>query len=70
MGARMLLVEGRVQRSPEGVIHLVAQRIFDRSHELLRLSEDVGEAPPFRAQAAKHRHPRNLRTVPKSRDFH
>jgi error-prone DNA polymerase len=70
MGARLLLVEGRVQRSPEGVVHLVAERIFDRSHELERLSEDVTEAPSFRAQAAKHRHPRNVRTVPKSRDFH
>ena len=70
MGGRLLLVEGRVQRSPEGVVHLVAERIFDRSHELERLSEDVTEAPSFRSQAAKHRHPRNVRTVPKSRDFH
>ncbi len=70
MGARLLLVEGRVQRSPEGVVHLVAQRIFDRSYELERLSEDVTQAPPFRSQAAKHSHPRNLRAVPKSRDFH
>jgi error-prone DNA polymerase len=70
MGARLLLVEGRVQCSPEGVVHLVAERIFDRSYELERLSEDVMEAPPFRSQAAKHRHPRNVRTVLKSRDFH
>jgi len=70
MGARLLLVEGRVQRSPEGVVHLVAERIFDRSYELERLSEDVMETPPFRSQAPKHRHPRNVRTVPKSRDFH
>jgi error-prone DNA polymerase len=70
MGARLLLVEGRVQRGPEGVVHLVAERIFDRSHELGRLSEDATQAPPLRSQAAKHRHPRNVRTVPKSRDFH
>jgi error-prone DNA polymerase len=70
MGARLMLVEGKVQRSPEGVVHLVAERIFDRSHELLGLSEDETQAPPFSSQAAKHRHPRNLRTVPKSRDFH
>ncbi len=70
MGGRLLLVEGRVQRSPEGVVHLVAERFFDRSHELERLSEDVTEAPSFRSQAAKHRHPRDVRTVPKSRDFH
>jgi error-prone DNA polymerase len=70
MGARLMLVEGKVQRSPEGVVHLVAERIFDRSHELHRLSEDETQAPPFSSQAARHRHPRNLRTVPKSRDFH
>jgi error-prone DNA polymerase len=70
MGARLLLVEGKVQRSPEGVVHLVAERIFDRSHELKRLSEDVTQAPPFGTQAVRSRHPRNVRTVPKSRDFH
>jgi len=48
----------------------VAERIFDRSYELERLSEDMTQAPHFRSQAAKHRHPRNMRTVPKSRDFH
>ncbi len=72
MGARLLLVEGKVQRSPDGVVHLVAERIFDRTQELDRLSEDDVDAPSFRAQAAKHthRHPRNVRVVPKSRDFH
>ncbi len=70
MGSRLMLVEGRVQRSPEGVVHLIAERIFDRSHELLRLSEDEAQAPPFSSKAVKHQHPRNLRTVPKSRDFH
>jgi error-prone DNA polymerase len=68
MGARLLMVEGKVQRSPEGVVHLVAERVFDRSAELARLSED---APSFQAQQGDlHRHPRNVRIVPKSRDFH
>ncbi|MBC8035962.1 MAG: error-prone DNA polymerase [Rhizobiales bacterium] len=70
MGARLLLVEGKVQRSPEGVVHLVAERIFDRTCELERLSEDTTEAPSFSSQGARHRHPRNVRIVPKSRDFH
>jgi error-prone DNA polymerase len=76
MGGRLLLVEGKVQKSPEGVVHLVAERIVDRTAELERLSEDcedkVGaEAPSFRSQgAARHHHPRNVRVVPKSRDFH
>jgi error-prone DNA polymerase len=71
MGARLLVVEGKVQRSPDNVVHLVAERIFDRTEELDRLSEDDSEAPSFRSQAAaRHRHPRNVRVVPKSRDFH
>jgi error-prone DNA polymerase len=71
MGARLLLVEGKVQKSPEGVVHLVAERIVDRTRELDRLSEGDADAPSFRSQAAaRHRHPRNVRVVPKSRDFH
>jgi error-prone DNA polymerase len=71
MGARLLLVEGKVQRSVDGVVHLVAEHIFDRTEELDRLSEDHHDAPSFRSQgAARHHHPRNVRVVPKSRDFH
>jgi error-prone DNA polymerase len=71
MGARLLLVEGKVQRSVDGVVHLVAERIYDRTAELDRLSEDHHDAPSFRSQgAARHHHPRNVRVVPKSRDFH
>jgi len=71
MGARLLVVEGKVQRSSQGVVHLVAERIVDRTAELERLSEDDHGAPSFRSQgAARHHHPRNVRVVPKSRDFH
>jgi error-prone DNA polymerase len=72
MGGRLLVVEGKMQKSPEGVVHLVAERIFDRTDELDRLSEDDAKSPSIRSQAAKHthRHPRNVRVVPKSRDFH
>jgi error-prone DNA polymerase len=71
MGARLLLVEGKVQRSVDNVVHLVAARIYDRTAELERLSEDHHDAPSFRSQgAARHHHPRNVRVVPKSRDFH
>ncbi|HWU25226.1 MAG TPA: error-prone DNA polymerase [Rhizomicrobium sp.] len=68
MSGRLLVVEGKVQRSPEGVVHLVAERILDRTHDLDRLSED--EVQPVRPQDQMHRHPRNVRAVPKSRDFH
>ena len=72
MGSRLLLVEGKVQRSPEGVVHLVAERVFDRTNELERLSEDATGAPSLRSQVGQHilRHPRNVRVIPKSRDFH
>lgn len=72
MGARLLLIRGKIQRSPEDVVHLVAERIIDRTEELERLSDETAEVPDFRSQAAihLHRHPRNVRVVPKSRDFH
>jgi error-prone DNA polymerase len=67
MGGRLLYVKGKVQRSPEGVVHLVADQIFDRSYELARLSED--SAPDFNAPR-KGGHPRNNKPVPKSSEFH
>ena len=85
MGARLLLIEGRVQRSKEGVTHLMGVRVTDRSAELDRLSEDhVVHAELTRADEIKHPqhprgpkgadgkfvHPRNVRVLPKSRDFH
>lgn len=65
MGARLLLAEGRVQKSPEGVIHLMADTLIDRSTDLKRLS---GETVPRHGPA--HRHPRDVRVLPPSRDFH
>jgi error-prone DNA polymerase len=65
MGSRLLLAEGKVQKSPEGVIHLMADTLIDRSLDLKRLS---GEAVPKHGPA--HRHPRNVRVLPPSRDFH
>ena len=65
MGARLLLAEGVVQKSPEGVVHLMAERLIDRSQDLHLLSSD---APP--PAAPTHRHPRNVRVLPPSRDFH
>ncbi|MBM3609452.1 MAG: error-prone DNA polymerase, partial [Alphaproteobacteria bacterium] len=68
MAARLMQVEGRVQRSPEGVVHLMARHVIDRTAALdvLRERELQSETPaPFRM-----RHPRNARILPKSRDFH
>ena len=89
MGARLILVEGYIQSSPEHVTHLVAQRMFDRSHDLIGLADDalsrkhpvpagLALIEPLNddrrdhpdAPAQKIRHPRNVRILPPSRDFH
>jgi error-prone DNA polymerase len=89
MGARLILVEGYIQSSPEGVTHLVAQRMFDRSHDLIGLANDsLSRKHPVPAgpalieplnddrrdhpenPAQKIRHPRDVRILPPSRDFH
>ena len=89
MGARLILVEGHIQSSPEGVTHLVAQRMFDRSHDLIGLANDapsrkhpVPAGPALieplnddrrdhlDSPAQKIRHPRDVRILPPSRDFH
>jgi error-prone DNA polymerase len=65
MGARLLMAEGKLQKSPEGIVHLMADRLTDRSADLRLLS---GEAVPRHKPV--HRHPRNVRVLPPSRDFH
>ncbi|MFK4508913.1 error-prone DNA polymerase [Bradyrhizobium daqingense] len=89
MGARLILVEGYIQSSPEKVTHLIAQRMIDRSHDLVGLAGDalsrkhpvpagatvvepLNEDPRALAEmpAQKVRHPRNVRILPPSRDFH
>ncbi len=84
MGARMMLIEGRLQRAVDSegdVIHLVAERLEDRTADLGLLSEaDRPLKPPMADDAARsggdprlrnnHRHPRDVRVLPRSRDFH
>jgi error-prone DNA polymerase len=65
MGARLLLAEGKVQKSPEGVVHLMAERLIDRSADLRLLSEAA-----LPAAKPVHRHPRDVRVLLPSRDFH
>jgi error-prone DNA polymerase len=88
MGARLVLVEGHIQSSPEKVVHLVAERLLDRSSDLVQLANDalsrkhaVPTGPALiealhddRRQhldnpAQKLRHPRDVRILPRSRDF-
>ncbi|MBB5751785.1 error-prone DNA polymerase [Prosthecomicrobium pneumaticum] len=80
MASRLILIEGRIQRSAEGVVHLVAERLVDRTADLGLLSEDLALDPPLaradevaRPQPDRRpsaRHPRDVRILPNSRDFH
>jgi error-prone DNA polymerase len=91
MGARLVLIEGKVQKSVEGVVHIVAARLIDRTFEMGRLSDGTLEsfaalpaAPaliePVEGDRMHHRydkskmprahHPRDVRILPPSRDFH
>jgi error-prone DNA polymerase len=94
MGARLILVRGRVQYAEDapagGVIHLVAQTLEDRTDDLNRLSAPglstprleppyaPGDEPgrPNRSgveasrRPARPHHPRDVRPIPRSRDFH
>jgi error-prone DNA polymerase len=86
MASRLMQVEGELQRSCEGVIHVMASRIIDRTEVLNRLS-DIHEAKPLLSRADEFLHPqhprgreappprsgvhpRDVRVLPKSRDFH
>ncbi|HRE19432.1 MAG TPA: error-prone DNA polymerase [Rhabdaerophilum sp.] len=83
MAARLMLVEGRVQRSPEGVVHLMATNVIDRSAVLDRLwdadrsglalsrgGDDSSGIAGLPTPPPRARHPRDARILPKSRDFH
>ena len=97
MAARLLVLEGIVQRSEEGVVHLMTTHADDRTAMLRHLSEDhdptitLSRADEFlrpqhprgrdprHAEPAQrvlppkpshHGHPRDVRILPRSRDFH
>ena len=89
MGARLIEVEGTIQSSPDEVVHLVAERLIDRSSDLMNLANDalgrkhavpdganviepLADELPVQNGAPPHkmRHPRNVRILPRSRDFH
>ena len=65
MTARLLEARGTVQRAG-GVTHIVAHWLGDRSEALLRLA---GESPAD-LPAPRPGHPRQIRILPNSRDFH
>lgn len=74
MSARLMVVEGEVQRSKEGVVHLMASRVFDRTDLLRTLADEAPQPalcrPDEVARPVQSRHPRDVRILPRSRDFH
>ena len=78
MAARLLVVRGRVQ-SDGRVIHVVADELENRTARLEALSQEHipsvtsrGDHPthPITGQVGARAHPRDVRVIPKSRDFH
>ena len=78
MASRLMLLEGEIQRSKEGVVHLMVSHVIDRTDDLSCLSEthvpkieaSPGDKVADRQPYPSHRHPRDVRILPKSRDFH
>jgi error-prone DNA polymerase len=68
LGSSLVQVTGRLQRSPEGIIHVIADRLQDCSALMARVSE---VSPPAiqRRLLRSPGHPRQERVVPRSRDF-
>jgi error-prone DNA polymerase len=80
MGARLIEVRGRVEYD-EGVLHVIAAHLADATDQLHHLSEDLlkpaiahgdhaGALPPALPEHFRQAHPRDVRVIPKSRDFH
>ncbi|WOI55823.1 error-prone DNA polymerase [Palleronia sp. LCG004] len=78
MSARLMVVRGVVQTDGR-VIHVVARDLEDRSDRLAALSDAAlprttarGDHPthPLPGQVSPRNHPRDVRVIPKSRDFH
>jgi error-prone DNA polymerase len=76
MGARLIEARGRVEYDDE-VIHVIAQHLTDATAALHALSDDLLPPTLDRAdevrrpvQGSRGGHPRDVRVIPKSRDFH
>ncbi|MCA3716954.1 MAG: error-prone DNA polymerase [Brevundimonas sp.] len=67
MAARMVLAKGRVQRA-DNVTHLVVEDLVDWTPMLGDLSDQT--SPGSAHAPARGRHPRDVRVLPGSRDFH
>jgi error-prone DNA polymerase len=68
LASSLLRVTGHLQHSPEGILHVIAERLDDRS----AMMGEIAELPPTAEQTSLRApmHPRQERVVPRSRDFH
>jgi error-prone DNA polymerase len=74
LGSSLLLVTGRLQRSPENIIHVIADRLDDRSAMMGRIidvpaAESAAQTDDIKLLRSPG-HPRQVRAFPRSRDFH
>ncbi|MFT5784927.1 MAG: error-prone DNA polymerase [Ascidiaceihabitans sp.] len=69
MRSRVIDVRGVVQREGD-VIHIIAHHLVDRTDALDRLSNAEPDKQMTTIPKSTHRHPRDVRIIPKSRDFH
>jgi error-prone DNA polymerase len=73
LGSSLLLVTGRLQSSPENIVHVIADRLDDRSAMMRQITEVPAANPVARTDGTtlrSPRHPRQERVFPRSRDFH
>jgi error-prone DNA polymerase len=67
MGARLIEARGRVEYEDD-VLHVIVDHLADATGSLSALSGDLPEPEDY--DPALHRHPRDVRIIPNSRDFH
>ena len=88
MSARLIVVHGQIQKSVEGIVHVLAHRLVDRTAALKVLDQEAdlfgglpdtsmpvdhvrtGGPGGSRSSQAGGRHPRDVRVIMPSRDFH
>jgi error-prone DNA polymerase len=70
INAALLIVQGQLQRSAEGVTHVIAEQLADRSRWLAGLDAPMSRADELPHPRRPPGHPRQERVVRKSRDFH
>jgi error-prone DNA polymerase len=74
LGARVIAVAGLLQKGP-GVIHVIARRFVDLTPELIDAMTAADPRPTravhaLAAPPGLRQHPRNVRVMPKGRNFH